>query len=381
MSNGITWVGMDVHKKAVNVAVILPGRKECVEWQVINEPRAVKRLAKKLVRMAPGEVRVCYEAGPCGFVLQRQLQAAAPLVCEVVAPSLIPTKPGERVKTDRKDARKLAQYLKSCLLTEVEPPSEEEEAVRDLSRCREKTKQDLTRCRHRVSRFLLRRNVHYRGPGRTWTRKHRTWLRGLRFGISVDQMVFEEYLQAVEHLEERIKGLDEKIEAIAKEEPYREPVGRLRCFRGIDTITAMTVVAELYKFGRFDSPRQLMGYLGLVPSEYSSGDHYSRGSITKAGNSHVRRVLVEAAWHYRHQPAVGVALRKRREGQPDWVIGIADHAQQRLCRRYRRLTAKGKPKNKAVVAVARELAGFIWSVLFETRMRGGAMTEADQLSA
>ncbi len=381
MSKGMTWVGMDVHKKAINVAMILPDRKEYVEWQVSNEPRAVKRLAKKLVRMAPGEVRVCYEAGPCGFVLQRQLQAGAPLVCEVVAPSLIPTKAGERVKTDRKDARKLAQYFQSGLLTEVQPPSEEEEAVRDLCRCRERTKQDLTRSRHRVTKFLLRRNVFYRGPGNTWTRKHRAWLRGLRFGIAVDQMVFEEYLQAVEHLEERIKGLDEKIEAISKEDPYREPVGHLRCFRGIDTITAITVVAELYKFMRFNSPRQLMGYLGLVPSEYSSGDHYSRGSITKAGNSHVRRVLVEAAWNYRHHPAVGVALRKRRKGQPDWAIRIADHAQQRLCRRYRRLTAKGKPKNKAVVAVARELAGFIWSVLFETRMRGGAMTEPAQLSA
>lgn len=369
MSEGITWVGMDVHKKSINVAMLLPDREKPVEWQLINEPRTVRRLAKKLVREAPGEVRACYEAGPCGFVLQRELEATAPLVCEVVAPSLIPVKPGERVKTNKRDARKLAEYLRSDLLTVVRPPSEAEEATRDLCRCRESVKEDLTRARHRLSKYLLRRNVFYSARGKSWTKKHRQWLRGLRFENATDQVVFDEYLQAVEHREERLKGMDEQIVVASKKGPYREPVAYLRCFRGIDTITAMTVVAELHDFMRFNSPRQLMSYLGLVPSEYSTGDHQSRGSITKAGNSHVRRVLVEAAWHYRHRPGVGAALRKRREGQPEWVIRIADKAQQRLCRRYQRLTAKDKPKNKAVVAVARELSGFIWSVLFEARTR------------
>ena len=365
MRKGITFVGMDAHKKAINVAMLLPGSRSPVDWQVTNEPAAVRRLVRKLRREASGEVRCCYEAGPVGYSLQRQIMSdkSAGLICEVIAPSLIPVKPGERVKTDRRDARKLAELLRAGLLTEVHPPTEAEEAVRDLTRCREDAKEDLMSSRHRLSKLLLRRGLVYGITPRAWTQAHRQWLRTLTFDHEADQAVFDDYLLGVEHLEERILTLDTKLSALAQQDPYREPVGWLRCFRGIDTVTAMTLVTELHDFRRFQSPRQLMAYLGLTPSEHSSSDKRRLGSITKAGNSHVRRVLVEASWHYRHKPGVGKNLRQRREGQPGRVIALADKAQQRLNRRYRRLTERGKPVNKAIVAVARELVGFVWAAL------------------
>ena len=362
-ANDITFVGMDVHKKAINVAMLVPEARQPVEWLVANEPAAIRRLAKKLVREAPGEVRCCYEAGPCGYVLQRQLEAAAGMVCEVVAPSLIPVKPGERIKTDRRDARKLAELLRADLLTAIRVPSADEESVRDLCRCREDTQEDLGRARQRMGKFLLRRGLSFTGSKNTWGKLHRQWLRGLSFEHAADQAVFGDYLLAIENLEERRRTLDSRLEEAAQRDPYREPVGWLRCFRGIDTGTAITLVAELHDFRRFRSARELMAYLGLVPSEYSSGDSRHRGSITKAGNRHARRALVESAWHYRHRAKSGKALRTRRQGQPARVIALADRAQERLSRRYRHLVERGKPTQKAVVAVTRELAGFLWAAL------------------
>jgi transposase len=304
-----------------------------------------------------------YEAGPCGYELQRRLESEG-LSTQVIAPTLIPRKPGERIKTDRRDARKLAEFSRAGTLTEVRPPSEREEAVRDLCRCREAAVRDLTRARHRLSKLLLRRGLVYRA-GRNWTQAHRRWLRSLSFEHHSLEVVFADYLLAIEHLEERRLALEQQLEAVSQQDPYREPVGWLRCFRGIDTVSALTVVAELHDFRRFDSPRRLMAYLGLVPGESSSGEQTRRGGITKTGNRHVRRVLVEAAWHYRHRPAVGKALRHRREGQPSAVIAVADRAQQRLNRRFYRLVlSRGKPPQKAVVALARELAGFLWVVLY-----------------
>jgi transposase len=365
VKKGITFVGMDAHKKAINVAMLLPGSRSPVEWVVVNEPAAVKRLVRKIRREAPGEVRTCYEAGPLGYSLQRQIVSdkSAGLVCEVIAPSLIPVKPGERVKTDRRDARKLAFCLRNGDLTEVHPPTEAEEAVRDLTRCREDAKEDLMSARHRLSKWLLRRGLVHGVTKKAWTQAHRRWLRGLTFDHEADQAVFDDYLLGVEHLEERILTLDTKVSSLAQQDPYREPVGWLRCFRGIDVVTAMTLVAELHDFRRFESPRQMMAYLGLTPRVHQSSDKCRLGSITKAGNSHARRVLVETSWHYRHQPGVGKALRLRRQGQPARVIALADKAQQRLNRRYRRLTERGKPVNKAIVAVARELVGFVWAAL------------------
>jgi transposase len=363
MEKGITYVGMDVHKKTINVAMLRPGEDTPEEWRFNNDRRGLRRFARKVRREAEGEVRCCYEAGPCGYVVQRVLGEEG-FECVVVAPSLIPVKPGERVKTDRRDAKKLAELFRGGMLTEVCPPTPEEEAVRDLCRCREQAKKDLTRSRHRLTKMLLRRGLIY-GEGKAWTQKHRAWLRSIRFEHMGEQATFDDYLLGIEQLEERVKVLGAKVEEVAQSEAYREHVGWLRCFRGIDTVTAMTILAELHGVRRFGSPYKLMSYLGLVPSERSSGETARRGGITKAGNSHVRRVLTEAAWQYRHKPALSQALRKRREGQPAWVIGIADRAQSRLHHRYWHLIWRGnKPANKATTAVARELIAFIWAVLY-----------------
>lgn len=362
MRDIITHVGMDVHKKEIVVAMLLPYEKEAVVWELNNEIRAIRRLARKLKREARGKLLCCYEAGPCGYALQRQLKKEG-INCVVVAPSLIPVKPGDRVKTDKRDARKLAHELRSGNLTEVHPPTEEQEGVRDLCRCREDANVDLQRSRHRLVKMLLRRGYIYR-EGSHWTKKHWTWLRSLRLERSAEQTVLEDYLLAVEQIQERLKTLEEKLSAEAEREPYREPVGWLRCYRGIDTITAMTIVAELHDFSRFHSPRALMAYLGMVPSEYTTGDKQKRGSITRTGNGHVRRILVEAAWHYLHSPRVSSVLSKRRAGQPAEVIALADKASQRLHRRFYRLAVvRGKLSTKVVMAIARELAGFIWATM------------------
>ena len=252
--------------------------------------------------------------------------------------------------------------LRAGLLTEVHPPSEEDEAVRDLCRCREDLGQDLARSRHRLAKFLLRHGLHY-GQGRAWTKRHREWLWSLRVEPRAAQCTLDAYLVGIQQLETRLGEMGLLLKDLAEQEPYREAVGWLRCFRGIDTLTAITLLVELHDFRRFTTARQLMSYLGLVPSEHSSGASIRRGGITKAGNSHARRVLIEAAWHYRHRPAVGVSLRKRRRGQPKEVIDIADRAMQRLHRRYWRLLSLTKPPQKAVTAVARELVGFIWATL------------------
>lgn len=361
MGQGITFIGLDVHKEAINVAMLLPGETRAVEWQVSNTEASLRRLVRKLGRFGAGELRLCYEAGPCGYAVQRTLKQLG-LCCLVVAPSLVPRKPGDRVKTDRRDARKLAELLRGGLLTEVYPPTEADEAVRDLCRAREDAHEDLVRGRHRVSKLLLRHGRSWTGGKKTWGQGHRVWLRSLRFEHPEDQWVLEDYLLALEQLEERLRGLDSRIEQVSVVPRYADAVAALRCFRGIDTLTAMGLVAELHDFMRFDAPRGLMAYLGLVPSENSSGGKERRGGITKTGNRHVRRLLIEAAWHYRHRPGVA-RLRKRREGQPAQVIAIADKAMHRLHRRFNRMLDRGRPRPKVVVAVARELTGFIWAAM------------------
>jgi transposase len=320
----------------------------------------VRRLVRKLEREAPGPVRVFYEAGPCGYALQRQVTTAR-VHCDVIAPALIPRKPGERVKTNRRDARKLVELGRAGLLTAVQPPTPEDEAVRDLARARDDAREDLQRCRHRLGKLLLRRGLHY--AGRNWTRAHRQWIDSLTWTYAAERAVIDDYLLAIDHTEARLLGLDAQLADIAEREPYREPVGWLRCFRGIDTLTAMLILAELHDFRRFPSAPALMAYLGLVPGEDSSGEKHRRGRITRTGNALVRRLLVETAWHYQHRPSVGVGLARRRKGQPGRVIAIADKAQQRLCRRFRKLTAEHKPPPKIAVAIARELAGFLWATL------------------
>jgi transposase len=355
-----TYVGIDAHKKDLFIAMLIGTHAAPVTWTVANEPNAVRRLLRKLERDAPGAVRVCYEAGPCGYALQRRMTTTR-VSCQVIAPALVPRKPGERVKTNRRDARKLAELLRAGLLTEVQPPTAAEEAVRDLCRARDDAREDLQRCRHRLGKLLLRRGLHY--SGRNWTRAHRQWIDSLEWTQAAERVVVEDYLLAIDHVEARLSELDAHLTTIAQAAPYQEPVAWLRCFRGIDTLTAILILAELHDFHRFQSPRALMAYLGLVPGEDSSGEKQRRGRITRTGNSLVRRLLVETAWHYQHRPGVGIALARRRKGQPRRVIAIADKAQQRLCRRFRKLAAEHKPTPKIVVAIARELAGFLWAAL------------------
>jgi transposase len=306
-------------------------------------------------------VSACYEAGPSGYDLYRQLTALR-VPCQVMAPALTPRKPGERIKTNRRDAAKLVRLFRAGELTPIRVPEEAQEAVRDLLRCREDVQADLLRWRHRLLKFLLRHGRVYR-EGRHWTQRHWSWLRGQCFADPVLARTCQEHLFAVEQLLARRAELERALEAVAQQAPYRTPVGWLRCFRGLDTLSALAVLIEVGDFHRFPHPRELMAYLGLVPSEASTGDRESRGSITKAGNTHVRRVLVEAAWHYRHPPRLGKALAQRSQGQPPAVLAHAWKAQQRLHRRYRHLVGHGKRAPVAVVAIARELVGFLWAAL------------------
>jgi len=360
MKNVTTYVGIDAHKKDLFVAMLMGNEKTPVTWQLSNEPRAVHRLVRKLERETPGPIRVFYEAGPCGYALQRQVRTSR-VSCDVVAPALIPRKPGERVKTNRRDARKLVELGRAGLLTAVRPPTAADEAVRDLARARDDAREDLQRCRHRLGKLLLRRGLHF--AGKNWSRAHRRWIDTLGWAHAAERAVVDDYLLAIDQLEARLTELDERLAEIAQAAPYREPVAWLRCFRGIDTLTAMLILAELHDFRRFASAPALMAYLGLVPGEDSSGEKHRRGRITRTGNALVRRLLVETAWHYQHRPSVGIALTRRRKGQPGRVIAIADKAQQRLCRRFRKMVAEHKPAPKIVVAIARELAGFLWAAL------------------
>ena len=311
MSEPITYVGIDAHKRELHIAMLVGHASTPVTWKVANEPRAIDRLRRKLERAALGQIACCYEAGPCGYALQRRLQRDR-VRCQVIAPALVPRKPGERVKTDRRDARKLAELHRAGLLTEVCAPTPAEEAVRDLCRARDDAREDLQRSRHRLGKLLLRRGLHY--AGRNWTRGHRQWIDSLTWEHEAERHVVEDYLLAIAHLEARLGELDARLAEVAETDTYREPVGWLRCFRGIDTLSAMLILAELHDFRRFQSAPALMAYLGLVPGEDSSGEKHRRGRITKTGNTLVRRVLTEAAWHYRHRPGTGGTLARRRQG-------------------------------------------------------------------
>jgi transposase len=362
MKDTIVWVGLDTHKDSVTVALQAPDA-QLVQWRQPMTNESIAKLKRKVIKAASGrEIRCVYEAGPGGFWLKRELERKGEMVCEVVAPSLIPKKSGDRVKTDRRDAKKLLEMFRANLLTEVHPPTPEQEAIRDLCRCREALVRSRQQARKRLLGLLLRQGLVYR-EGRNWARAHLRWLHALKFELSAHQVVFQEYLAIVEHLDERVRSIEEQLLAVANQPEHRELVGHLRCLHGIDTLSAFIILAEVHNIGRFAHPRQLMSYLGLVPSESSSGPRERRGSITKAGNGHVRRVLVEASKHYRHSYSVGSGLRKRRKGQPPSVVAHADKAHSRLSRRYWRLTQMGKTPNIATVAVARELVGFIWAIM------------------
>jgi transposase len=369
VKNSITLAAMDTHKKDHSVAVIYPDTGELEEFTVRNNVQDVTRMARRVAKKAGGKVKFCYEAGVCGFTLQHWIQAAGSL-CSVIAPSLIPVRPGDRIKTDRRDARKLLKLFMADELTEVHAPDPKQEAARELTRCRQAAQESLIRARHQLLKLLNRHGYLYT-QGAHWTTRHRTWLTGLKFDQAYVQAAYDNYLTEVEHCTERVESLDRQVEALAASEPYREAVGILRCFRGIDTLTAICVLTEVFEFGRFDSPEALMAYLGMVPARSSSGPDSKdqRLPITKTGNGRVRRLLVEAATHYRHGSGVSVHMKKRRVGQPVWAVDLADRATKRLRRRYAHLIQRGKHRCKVTVAVARELAGFIWAMLRELRRR------------
>lgn len=360
MGEPITYVGIDAHKRELQLAMLIGTAEQPISWTSPTERRALERLRRKLEREAPGAIECCYEAGPSGYALQRQLTGGR-IQCRVIAPSLIPRKPGDRVKTNRRDARKLAQLLRADLLTEVRPPTPDEEAVRDLCRARDDARVDLMRCRHRLGKLLLRRGLVY--AGRSWTKRHCEWLNQLVWSHAAEQHVITDYRLAIAQLEGRITEIDRRLEQVATAPPYCAAVAALRCFRGIDTISALMLLAELHDFRRFQHPRALMAFIGLVPSEDSTGNRRRLGAITKTGNGLVRRLLIQAAWHYHHEPRRSAPLQRRRLGQSGAVIAIADKAEQRLCRRYRRLCARLKPKPLVITAVARELVGFLWATL------------------
>ena len=369
MADRITYVGLDVHKESIVVAVAAGGlRGEVREYgRIANTPTALDRLLRKL----GGDgmtLRFCYEAGPCGYDIHRRLSARGH-ECVVVAPSLIPKRAGDRVKTDRRDAASLAKLHRAGELTAVWVPDVGHEAMRDLVRARLDAVHSLRRARQQLSGFLLRQGCHYGRPA--WTKLHRRWLAGLNFGQAVHHIVLEDYIAAVEAAAARRDRLTAQIEAMLPDWALTPVVAALQTMRGMALVNAATLTAELGDLSRFANPRQLMAYLGLVPSEHSSGASVKRGGITKAGNAAARRLLIEAAWSYRFPARLSRALRLRQESRPKLIRDIAWKGQLRLCARYRRLTRTGKPANIVTTAIARELSGFVWAIARQVTMTTG----------
>jgi len=358
------YIGLDTHKANIAVAVAEgSGGKPRYYGEIVNTPEAIKKLVKALC--PEGEVMAfCYEAGPCGYEIYRQIIGLGHQ-CEVVAPSLIPKKPGDRIKTDRRDSENLSRLYRSGDLTPVWVPDQEQEAMRDLTRAREDMKAVERTCKQRLNAFLLRYGCHFDAGKSRWTQAHSRWLETLKFKVPVQQIVFQEYVEAVKQSQARVAGLEKEMESALKGWQLAPVVEALMALRGVKLITAMTLMAELGDITRFDSPRQLMKFLGLVPSEYSSGDSRRQGGITKTGNGHARRVLVESAWCYRFQARKTAHLQRRAEQCSGEVQGIAWKAQKRLCGRYMHLLNRGKLKVQVCTAVARELVGFIWAIACE----------------
>ncbi len=364
----LRFVGLDVHADTIAIAVAEAGGEVRSLGIVPNRLESVRKLIGKLAPI--GTLKCCYEAGPTGYVLYWQLVQLG-VACEVIAPSLIPTKPGDRVKTDRRDAEKLVRCYRAGELTPVWVPDADHEALRDLVRAREAAKKDQLRHRHRLGKFLLRHGKRPVDAGQAWTQKYMNWIRiHVHFEQPALEATLKYYREEVDHIAERIKTLEQAIDEAVKQAPaeIRVVIEALQALRGVAQTTAATVVAELGSLSRFSSPSQLMGYSGLVSSERSSGNRVKRGAITKSGNAHLRRVLIESAWTYRHRPNVqGRVLRRQKSlALSDEAKRIAWKAQQRLHQRFTALVARGKENNVVAIAVARELLGFIWAVAVHT---------------
>lgn len=354
-----TVVGLDVHKESI-VAAVLPPDSDRVT-QTTKFENSASMLKTFVERLRPrGALTFVYEAGPCGYQVHRDLTAQEQ-ECVVIAPGLIPKRPGDKVKTDRRDAEKLAQLYRAGQLTAVNVPTREDEADRDLVRAREDVLSERLRAQHRLGKFLLRHGLIWRTT-KAWGIEHRAWLRTLRFELPSETRTFDFYLRGLEEIEARLAGLDREVLTLAEASAWKTVVANLRCLKGVDTLSALTLAVEVRDFRRFASAREFMGYTGLVSREYSSGENVKRCNITKVGNAHVRRVLIESAWAYGQGDRTGKTLIKRREGGSPEAVSTARRAQERLCRKFRKMAGRGKPRQKAVVATARELAGFVWHI-------------------
>jgi transposase len=339
-------------------------------------PNRLESVRKMIAKLGPvNQLQACYEAGPTGYVLYWQLTSLG-VACEVVAPTLTPVKAGDRVKTDRRDAAKLARSYRAGDLTPVWVPDAAHEALRDLVRTREDAREDQQRARQRLGKFLLRHGWQRpKDIKENWTQKHMTWIKSqVRFEQPTSQAAFLDYAHEVEHAADRLERIEKAIDdAIAVAPPeIQQVVQALQALRGVGKIVAVTVVAEVGSLSRFANPRQLMSYAGMVSSEYSSGNRIQRGGITKTGNAHLRRVIVEAAWAYQHKPWMGGWLAKRQQGLDEETKAIAWKAQWRLCTRYKKLAAKGKNKPQIVTAIGRELLGFLWAIAVRAERRAAA---------
>lgn len=357
------YLGMDVHKESITIAVLPEGAK--APTRLDRLPNDLPKLKKWLDRIArDGEIRACYEASGAGYVIHRAMKEWG-YECEVIAPSLIPKRPGVQRKHDKRDAADLARFYRAGELTTVRIPSESDERVRDVVRCRETFQKEILKSRHYILKFLARRGFVFR-EGTNWCSPHLKWLLHLTTENSPleqhDRLVFREYHALLMFKLERRDELDRQIEQLALLPNFAPMVERLQCFRGVSLHSAMVLATEIVDWRRFERPGQLACYLGLVSREDSSGDRTRLGSITKAGNSHCRHVLVQAAWSYRHRPQTGVELKRRQQGQSPAVIVHAWKAQQRLHQRFNHLSYRKRPQI-AVVAVARELVGFLWAVM------------------
>lgn len=358
----LIYAGMDVHKESISIAIFRDNNKNVeFERQIKNEPGQIKKFFKRLKEKGENIIAV-YEAGPTGFVIHRQLENME-ITCLVAAPSLLPRKPGDRIKTDKRDAIMLAKVLRNGEIVSVYVPTRSDEAARDYLRMCNDMRGDLKKLKQRLLLYLLRIGKKYDTTGKKyWTGTHRAWLKSLIFEEELHKLIFDEYYIALVEMEEKINRLNCKIEEISTETRYAEKVSQLRCFKGVDTLTALTFVTEIGDFRRFRKAHEFMAYLGLVPSEHSSGEKRKIGGITKAGNSRLRKLLIESSWHYRsYSPSKRLAM--RRKGQPSVTIAYADKAGRRLSKKYIKLIQRGKIPQKTVTAVARELSGFIWGMM------------------
>ena len=362
------FVGLDVHKDSITVAYAPDERgAEVIFLGPIGTRQCdIDKLIRQLQSKAPRLLFV-YEAGPCGYWLYRYLKKKGQ-DCIVVAPSLIPRKPGDRVKTDRRDAVQLARLMRSGDLNPVYVPSLEDESIRDLCRAREDLMGDLKAAKHRLKSFLLRHDIRYTGKA-DWNAAHLRWLADdVALPTAAQRIVFQEYVRAITHLVDRLAQIDEELHEHGKSWRLAPLVAAYQALRGVQFHVAVTIVAELGDLTRFDTPRQLMSYVGLHPSEHSSGNARRQGGIAKTGNAHARRVLVEGAWAYRYLPKVSRQIQVRQESLPQEIRDIAWKAQLRLCKRFRRLVAHGKHPNVAVTAIARELVAFMWAIAQQVQL-------------